>query len=124
MGGSLFFVSLIFVFPVSRANEPSLSEAEQEMLERERSDRSLFVQDLILSTLGSAAFRRRPHPFSSSAAEPMDEFASLSLQESSDIRESGDGASAAQDCNIIEQDITVQDMEHISVDTEEEDKDS
>lgn len=111
-------------FLLARANEPSLSEAEQEMLERERADRSLFVQDLILSTLGSAAFRRRPHPLSSSAAEPMDEFARLSLQESSDIRESSEGASASQDCNIIEQDITVQDMEHISVDTEEEDKDS
>lgn len=110
-------------FLLARANEPCLSEVEQEMLELERADRSLFVQDLILSTLGSAAFRRRPRPISSSS-EPVDDFASLSLQDSSDIRVSGE-ASAAQDCNVLEQDITVQDMELISVDTEEEeDKDS
>ena len=115
----LILLNPVFLF---RANEPCLSEVEQEMLELERADRSLFVQDLILSTLGSAAFRRRPRPISSSS-EPVDDFASLSLQDSSDIRFSGE-ASAAQDCNVLEQDITVQDMELISVDTEEEDKDS
>ena len=104
-----------------RASEPSLSEAEQETLERERADRSLFVQDLILSTLGSAAFRRRPRPMSASA-EPSDEFESLSLQDSNGIQASGEAE--AQNCNVIEQDITVQDMEFISVETEEEDKDS
>ena len=103
-----------------RANEPTLSEAEQEALERERADRSLFVQDLILSTLGSAAFRRRPRPLSSST-EPSQEFASLSLQESTGNR----NEAADQDCNVIEQDITVQDMELLSIETEEEeDKDS
>ena len=103
-----------------RANEPTLSEAEQETLELERADRSLFVQDLILSTLGSAAFRRRPRPISSST-EPSQEFASPSLHESTGSR----GEAAARDCNVIEQDITVQDMEFISIETEEEeDKDS
>jgi len=108
-------------FLLARASEPSLSEAEQETLERERADRSLFVQDLILSTLGSAAFRRRPRPMSASA-EPSDEFESLSLQDSNGIQASGEAE--AQNCNVIEQDITVQDMEFISVETEEEDKDS
>lgn len=109
-------------FLLARANEPSLSEAEQELLERDRADRSLFVQDLILSTLGSAAFRRRPRPISSST-EPADQFASLTLQDSDGNRESREAA--AQDCNVIEQDITVQDMELISLDTEgDEDKDS
>lgn len=105
-----------------RANEPSLSEAEQETLERERADRSLFVQDLILSTLGSAAFRRRPRPASSSA-EPLGEFGSLSLQDSAGIEDRGEAE--GQNSNVIEQDITVQDMELISMETEEEeDKDS
>lgn len=99
-----------------------MSEAEQELLERDRADRSLFVQDLILSTLGSAAFRRRPRPISSST-EPADQFASLTLQDSDGNRESREAA--AQDCNVIEQDITVQDMELITLDTEgDEDKDS
>ena len=106
-----------------RANEPSLSEAEQETLERERADRSLFVQDLILSTLGSAAFRRRARP-TSSVRETTAGFASLSLQDSAGIQASADEMRAeAQDCNVIEQDITVQDMELISLETEE-DKDS
>lgn len=102
-----------------------MSEAEQETLERERADRSLFVQDLILSTLGSAAFRRRARPSSSSVTETSDEFTSLTLQDSSGTQAgSGDGMRAeAQDCNVIEQDITVQDMELISLETEEE-KDS
>ena len=98
-----------------------MSEAAQETLERERVDRSLFVQDLILSTLGSAAFRRRSRPIPS-VTEPSDEFASLTLQDSTGIH--GSGAAEAQDCNVIEQDITVQDMEFISLETEEEDKDS
>lgn len=106
-----------------RANEPSLSEAEQETLERERADRSLFVQDLILSTLGSAAFRRRARP-SSSVTGTSEGFASLTLQDSAGIQASADEMRAeAQDCNVIEQDITVQDMELISLETEE-DKDS
>lgn len=108
-------------FLLARANEPSLSEADQETLERERADRSLFVQDLILSTLGSAAFRRRSRPILT-ATEPSEEFASLTLQDSNGIHDSG--AAEAQDCNVIEQDITVQDMEFISLETEEEDKDS
>ena len=106
-----------------RANEPSLSEAEQETLERERADRSLFVQDLILSTLGSAAFRRRTRP-SSSVRETSDGFTSLTIQDSTGIQASADEMRAeARDCNVIEQDITVQDMELISLETEE-DKDS
>lgn len=104
-----------------RANEPSLSEAEQETLERERADRSLFVQDLILSTLGSAAFRRRARP-SSSVTETSGEFASLTLQESAGPQ-ANEMRAEAKDCNVIEQDITVQDMELISLETEE-DKDS
>ena len=44
-----------------RATEAALSEAEKERLEVERADRSLFVQDLILSTLGSTIFRTTPH---------------------------------------------------------------
>lgn len=110
-------------FLLARANEPSLSEAEQETLERERADRSLFVQDLILSTLGSAAFRRRTRP-SSSVRETSDGFTSLTIQDSTGIQASADEMRAeARDCNVIEQDITVQDMELISLETEE-DKDS
>ena len=100
-----------------------MSEAEQETLERERADRSLFVQDLILSTLGSAAFRRRARP-SPSVRETTAGFSSLTLQDSAGIQASADEMLAeAQDCNVIEQDITVQDMELISLETEE-DKDS
>lgn len=34
-----------------RLNEPKMSEAERQFLEGERADRSLFVQELLLSTL-------------------------------------------------------------------------
>ena len=78
---TFFLLSSTILF---RANEPSLSEAEQETLERERADRSLFVQDLILSTLGSAAFRRRARQ-SSSVRETTTGFARLTLQDSAGI---------------------------------------
>lgn len=108
-------------FLLARANEPSLSEAEQEILERERADRSLFVQDLILSTLGSAAFRRRSRPIPDST-EPSEEFASLTIQDST-ANDAARGAAESQDSNVVEQDVTVEDMEFISLETEE-DKDS
>lgn len=109
-------------FLLSRANEPALSEVEQEALERERADRSLFVQDLILSTLGSAAFRRRVRPMVS-VTDTSDEFSRLTLQDSARI--GNEMRVESQDLNIIEQDITVQDMEFVSLETEEdEDKDS
>ncbi|KAJ3605923.1 hypothetical protein NHX12_027966 [Muraenolepis orangiensis] len=38
-------------FLLSRLNEPKLCEAERQRLEAERADRSLFVQELLLSTL-------------------------------------------------------------------------
>ncbi|KAG5841380.1 hypothetical protein ANANG_G00198900 [Anguilla anguilla] len=38
-------------FLLSRLNEPKMSEAERQALESERADRSLFVQELLLSTL-------------------------------------------------------------------------
>ena len=69
----LILLNLVFFF---RANEPCLSEVKQEMLELKRADRSLFIQDLTLSTLGAAAFRRRPRPISSSS-EPVDERAAI-----------------------------------------------
>lgn len=37
--------------PTLRLNEPKMSEAERQFLEGERADRSLFVQELLLSTL-------------------------------------------------------------------------
>lgn len=112
-------------FLLSRANEPALSEAEQEALERERADRSLFVQDLILSTLGSAAFRRRARS-RVLVTDASNEFARITLQDSERIQASGNEARAeSQDLNVVEQDITVQDMELISLETDEdEDKDS
>lgn len=108
-------------FLLARANEPSLSESEQEILERERADRSLFVQDLILSTLGSAAFRRRPRPIPDSTG-PSEEFASLTIQDST-ANDAARGAAESQDSNVVEQDVTVEDMEFISLEREE-DKDS
>lgn len=115
LGSNLFSVPF-------RANEPALSEVEQEALERERADRSLFVQDLILSTLGSAAFRRRVRPMVS-VTDTSDEFSRLTLQDSARI--GNEMRVESQDLNIIEQDITVQDMEFVSLETEEdEDKDS
>ncbi|XP_061782909.1 E3 ubiquitin-protein ligase KCMF1 isoform X1 [Nerophis lumbriciformis] len=38
-------------FLLARLNEPKMSEAERQYLEGERADRSLFVQELLLSTL-------------------------------------------------------------------------
>ncbi|KAJ8285444.1 hypothetical protein GJAV_G00026850 [Gymnothorax javanicus] len=38
-------------FLLSRLNEPKMSEAERQAVESERADRSLFVQELLLSTL-------------------------------------------------------------------------
>ncbi|KAJ8347158.1 hypothetical protein SKAU_G00285590 [Synaphobranchus kaupii] len=38
-------------FLLTRLNEPKMSEAERQALESERADRSLFVQELLLSTL-------------------------------------------------------------------------
>ncbi|KPP61456.1 E3 ubiquitin-protein ligase KCMF1-like [Scleropages formosus] len=38
-------------FLLTRLNEPKMSEAERQILESERADRSLFVQELLLSTL-------------------------------------------------------------------------
>ncbi|CAL1567679.1 unnamed protein product [Knipowitschia caucasica] len=38
-------------FLLSRLNEPKMSETERQLLEGERADRSLFVQELLLSTL-------------------------------------------------------------------------
>uniref|UniRef100_A0A673WFJ7 E3 ubiquitin-protein ligase KCMF1 n=1 Tax=Salmo trutta TaxID=8032 RepID=A0A673WFJ7_SALTR len=38
-------------FLLTRLNEPKMSEAERQALEGERADRSLFVQELLLSTL-------------------------------------------------------------------------
>ncbi|KAM3600227.1 uncharacterized protein V6R79_019795 [Siganus canaliculatus] len=38
-------------FLLARLNEPKMSEAERQFLEAERADRSLFVQELLLSTL-------------------------------------------------------------------------
>ncbi|KAM6985735.1 E3 ubiquitin-protein ligase KCMF1 [Aplochiton taeniatus] len=38
-------------FLLARLNEPKMSEAERQALEGERADRSLFVQELLLSTL-------------------------------------------------------------------------
>lgn len=112
-------------FLLSRANEPALSESEQEALERERADRSLFVQDLILSTLGSAAFRRRVRS-RVSVADASNEFSRITLQDSERIQAIGNETrSESQDLNVVEQDITVQDMELISLETDEdEDKDS
>ena len=48
-------IKVVFVY---RANEPALSDSDQEDLEVERADRSLFVQDLIVSSLGSISIRR------------------------------------------------------------------
>ncbi|XP_061118679.1 E3 ubiquitin-protein ligase KCMF1-like isoform X2 [Conger conger] len=39
-------------FLLARLNEPKLSEAERQTQEAERADRGLFVQELLLSTLG------------------------------------------------------------------------
>ncbi|RXM93326.1 E3 ubiquitin-protein ligase KCMF1 [Acipenser ruthenus] len=38
-------------FLLSRLNDPKMSEVERQSLESERADRSLFVQELLLSTL-------------------------------------------------------------------------
>ncbi|XP_048876298.1 E3 ubiquitin-protein ligase KCMF1 isoform X2 [Brienomyrus brachyistius] len=38
-------------FLLTRLNEPKMSEAERQVVESERADRSLFVQELLLSTL-------------------------------------------------------------------------
>lgn len=40
-----------FLFNLHRLNDPKMSEAERQSLESERADRSLFVQELLLSTL-------------------------------------------------------------------------
>lgn len=41
----------MYCYYVPRLNEPKMSEAERQFLEGERADRSLFVQELLLSTL-------------------------------------------------------------------------
>ena len=38
-------------FLVTRLNDPKMSETERQSMESERADRSLFVQELLLSTL-------------------------------------------------------------------------
>lgn len=40
-----------FLFYLYRLNDPKMSEAERQSMESERADRSLFVQELLLSTL-------------------------------------------------------------------------
>lgn len=50
-----------FFYFHNRANEPALSDSDQEELEVERADRSLFVQDLIVSSLGSISITDPSH---------------------------------------------------------------
>ena len=112
------------MFFLPRATGSSLPESEQENLEHERADRSLFVQDLILSTLGPALFRKRTRPIPQDTE--LSEFTRLTLQEG--IRSQGSGVehgmrAEARDCDVVAQGITVQDIEIISLETEEE-KDS
>lgn len=40
-----------FLFNSHRLNDPKMSETERQSMESERADRSLFVQELLLSTL-------------------------------------------------------------------------
>ena len=40
-----------FLFNLRRLNDPKMSETERQSMESERADRSLFVQELLLSTL-------------------------------------------------------------------------
>ena len=40
-----------FLFNLHRLNDPKMSETERQSMESERADRSLFVQELLLSTL-------------------------------------------------------------------------
>lgn len=40
-----------FLSYLCRLNDPKMSEAERQSMESERADRSLFVQELLLSTL-------------------------------------------------------------------------
>ena len=49
----LIFFQLVFVLSplFGRLNDPKMSEAERQSMESERADRSLFVQELLLSTL-------------------------------------------------------------------------
>lgn len=49
-------------FLLSRCVEPSLSEPEQQALELERADRSLFAQELLLSTLAEQVHWSPPGP--------------------------------------------------------------
>ncbi|KAM9735475.1 LOW QUALITY PROTEIN: E3 ubiquitin-protein ligase KCMF1-like [Menidia menidia] len=55
-------------FLLARLNEPKLCEAERQLLEAERADRGLFVQELLLSTL-----TRQQSSSSSSSSSSSDE---------------------------------------------------
>lgn len=50
-GGQVSHPAPFFSSLLPRLNEPKMSEAERQFLEGERADRSLFVQELLLSTL-------------------------------------------------------------------------
>ena len=117
----------------SSANEPALTDSEQEQLENQRTDRSWFVQDLILSTLGSGTFRKCETSFSREAGSGLvDEFSQLLVSTcTSDAGATGDGGRDGIDVSPVPITITAdsaselnQDIEIISLGMgEDDDKD-
>ncbi|EDO37139.1 predicted protein [Nematostella vectensis] len=109
-------------FLLSRANEPALSESDQEELEEQRADRAMFVQDLIVSTLGSAL---RKQQFADRQDSIEDEFTQLTLHQGSIERGAAGGASFEYhkpDNHALESDPdpSNQDIEIINLETEDD----
>uniref|UniRef100_A0A4W5PD97 E3 ubiquitin-protein ligase KCMF1 n=1 Tax=Hucho hucho TaxID=62062 RepID=A0A4W5PD97_9TELE len=83
-------------FLLTRLNEPKMSEAERQVLEGERADRSLFVQELLLSTLmreeSSSSDEDERRDFASFGAMGCVDIMPLDVAlENLNLRESGTG---------------------------------
>ena len=115
----------------SSANEPALTEREQEELENQRTERSLFVQDLILSTLGSGTFRKSGSSFCRDASAGLiDEFSQLLISSQSEADTTAGGSSGCVDVPPVPITVTAesspelnQDIEIISLEMDDDDDD-
>jgi len=102
-----------------RANEPALSDSDQEELEVERADRSLFVQDLIISSLGSISLSTEPKH-----QGLMDELFSLQDSEEGAMGGVDNASHNTQDrMSKLNTEATNEDIEVITLETQN-DKDS
>jgi len=114
-------------FLLAKNNEPVLSESEKEVLEVERADRGLFVQDLILSTLelGNTSWKRR---VGEEDDEMTDVFANLNLGLSQRGTSGHNAATSsghgAADSSCCDSQNCGNDIEVICLDSDEKDENS